>query len=92
MRELAHIYEDQQKNDEAIAIYNKLLDKDPYSHADWFDLARLLALRGKYDEAIEACDFALAIDEKQRRNDDFEKAVACMIKEIFRRRCTSSMR
>ena len=63
MRELAHIYEDQQKNDEAIAIYNKLLDKDPYSHADWFDLARLLALRGKYDEAIEACDFALAIDE-----------------------------
>ena len=63
MRELAHIYEDQQKNDEAISIYNQLLDRNPYSHADWFDLARLLALQGKYDEAIEACDFALAIDE-----------------------------
>ena len=63
MRELAHIYEDQQQNDKAIDIYNKLLDKDPYSHSDWFDLARLLALQGRYDEVIEACDFALAIDE-----------------------------
>jgi len=72
MRELAHIYEDQQKNDEAIAIYNKLLDKDPYSHADWFDLARLLALRGKYDEAIEA-----VIDTAQDKSRAHAMLAAC---------------
>lgn len=62
-RELARVYEEQQLIDKAIAIYNELLDSDPYSHADWFDMARLLATQGKYDEAIEACDFALAIDD-----------------------------
>ncbi|MCD7710292.1 MAG: tetratricopeptide repeat protein [Porphyromonadaceae bacterium] len=63
LRELARVYEDLQKNEEAIDIYNRLLDTNPYSYTDWCDLARLLDMQGRYAEAIEAYDFALAIDE-----------------------------
>ena len=63
LHELAHLYEERSLPEEAITTYNRLLDKCPYTLDYWIDLARLLEEQGKYDEAIEACDFALTIDE-----------------------------
>lgn len=63
LRELAMVYEDAQQYNLAIAIYNRLIDLDPYSAVDWFSLAKVYALLGRYDDAIEACDFALTARE-----------------------------
>lgn len=63
LREMAAICEERSEYDRAIVIYNKLIDKDPYSVTDWFSLAKVEALLKHYDKAIEACDFALAVKE-----------------------------
>ena len=65
LHELAFTYEDRMRFDDAIGIYNRLLDRNPYAADDWFAMARLLAERERYDEAIEACDFALAIEDNK---------------------------
>ncbi len=59
LRELALIYEDKQDLNKSIEIYNKLIDRNPYSTVDWFNLAKVYALQKKYEKAIDACDFAL---------------------------------
>ncbi len=63
LREMAAAYEEKGNHDLAVAIYNRLLDKDPYSCIDWFALAKVEAMARHYDRALEACDFALAIQE-----------------------------
>lgn len=63
LRELALIYEDRQEYDLALSIYDILLDRDPYSHVDWFNMAKVQALKKDYDKAIDACDFALTIKD-----------------------------
>lgn len=63
LREMAAICEERSEYEQAVTIYNKLIDKDPYSVADWFSLAKIEALLKHYDKAIEACDFALAVKE-----------------------------
>ncbi|MGN1375271.1 MAG: tetratricopeptide repeat protein [Prevotella sp.] len=44
------------------SIYNSLLDKDPYSVTLWNCLAVIQAEHRDYDEAVNSCNFALAID------------------------------
>lgn len=61
--ELATIYQDNNEEDKAIEIYNQLLDTDPYQNEVWLKLAKTYSLLKEYDKAIEACDFALAIEE-----------------------------
>lgn len=63
LRELALIYEDRQEYDAALDIYDILLDRAPYSYIDWFNIAKVRALKKDYDKAVDACDFALAIKE-----------------------------
>jgi tetratricopeptide (TPR) repeat protein len=47
-----------------IPLYNKLIDKDPYSAEYWSGLGESYFYLGQFDKAIEACDFALVIDDK----------------------------
>ncbi len=63
LREMAAAYEEKGNYDSAVQVYNRLLDKDPYSYIDWFALAKVEAMARHYDRALEACDFALAIQE-----------------------------
>lgn len=63
LRELASLYEEKEQFDLALDIYDQLLDKDPYSNSDWLNLAKIYAIKKDYEKSIEACDFALAIDE-----------------------------
>ena len=63
LRELALVHEDRLDYEAALAIYDRLIDKDPYSPADWFSMAKIYALQKEYDKSIEACDFALTTKE-----------------------------
>ncbi len=63
LRELALLYEEKEDEDKAIELYNKILDINSFSADDWFSLAKVYARRKEYDQAIDACDFALAINE-----------------------------
>ena len=63
LRELALMYEDKQDLTKAIEIYNRLIDRNPYSAVDWFNLAKVYALQKDYEKAIDACDFALTIKD-----------------------------
>ena len=64
LRELALIYEDRQEYDLALSVYDILLDRDPYSYVDWFNTAKIHALKKDYDKAVDACDFALTAKKK----------------------------
>lgn len=49
---------------EAIPMYNSLIDKNPYSAAYWFGLARCYFEDMHFDQAIDACDYALVSDDE----------------------------
>ena len=51
--------------DEAIAICNQLIDLEPYSFTYWYELAHLYTIQEHYDQAIEAYDFALTINDSE---------------------------
>ena len=50
--------------EKAIIQYNKLIDIDPYNISYWTGMAKCYFTIGNSEKAIEACDFALAIDEE----------------------------
>lgn len=60
----ADIYYAKDMPKEAAVLYNKLIDKEPYSPHFWFGLSRCYFKQEKYDKAIEACDFALISDDE----------------------------
>lgn len=47
---------------EAIPIYEQILDQDPYSYQAWFNLGQALASTGAYERALEAMEYAYIID------------------------------
>lgn len=49
---------------EAIPLFNKLIDNDPYSATYWYGLAKCHFEEGNFDQAIDACDYALIGDGK----------------------------
>ncbi|MCP9612074.1 tetratricopeptide repeat protein [Coprobacter tertius] len=63
LRELALMYEDRQELDKAEELYNLLIDRNPYSAVDWFNLAKINAINKEYEKAIDACDFALTVND-----------------------------
>lgn len=60
---LGDVYYGTKQYDKAIEIYNKLIDKNPYSAFYWFGLARCYFDQQMYNKAIEACDYATISDE-----------------------------
>lgn len=62
-RELALEYDDIEDYDKVVALYNKILDTNPFSADDWFSLAKVQIRNGNGNAAIEAVDFAIAIEE-----------------------------
>ncbi len=56
-----------QKNgctEKAVDCYNELIDRDPYFAPYWCGLANAYYKLSKYDEALEAADFALTSDSE----------------------------
>lgn len=52
-----------QQTDEAIEIYNKLLDHDPYSTFYWEQLGRIYYLIERYGKALECFEYELTIND-----------------------------
>ncbi|MEI6576638.1 MAG: tetratricopeptide repeat protein [Bacteroidota bacterium] len=61
--EISFCYEVVQKLDEGIQWFTDFLDKQPYSKVAWFCLGVLHSTSGEYENAINAYDFVIAIDE-----------------------------
>ncbi len=64
---------DLQRYDEAIELSNEILDKDPYHITTWLIQCEIYIAQKMYNEAAEAADYALAIDETNA-NAIFSKA------------------
>lgn len=64
MESAAYSYVQQERFDEAIALYNQLLDMDAYSTLYWEELGKIYFLREEYDKAIDAFEFAIAINSE----------------------------
>lgn len=61
---MADCYRSGERNTKAISFYNKLIDKNPYNPSYWTGLAKCHFSQQEFDKAVEACDFALAADDK----------------------------
>lgn len=61
--DLASAYEKIGELDVSEKYFRKYTDLRPYSESGWYGLAIVLSAAGRYDEAIDAYDFVLAIDE-----------------------------
>lgn len=48
--------------DKAVALLNMLIDTDPYNITLWTELAEGQFINHRYKEAIDSCDYALAIE------------------------------
>lgn len=53
---------DEIRMEEAVKVCNQLIDLEPYSFDYWDDLARLYTVLRRYEQAIDAFDFALTIN------------------------------
>lgn len=62
MESAAYSHAQQERFDEAVALYNRLLDIDPYSAFYWEELGKIYFRREEYDKAIEAFEFVIAIN------------------------------
>ena len=58
----AYSYTQQERLDEAIELYNQLLDIDPYSTFYWEELGKIYFRCEEYNKAIEAFEFVIAIN------------------------------
>lgn len=67
---LADCYYAQGLIEEAVPLYNQLIDTDPYSAPYWFGLGRCYFELLDFEKSIEACEYALISD------DDFAEAYA----------------
>ncbi|MFM9946664.1 MAG: tetratricopeptide repeat protein [Saprospiraceae bacterium] len=52
------------KYKESIPLYEEVLDHDPYAYMAWYNLGHAHAYFSNYEEAIEAYEFAIAINDK----------------------------
>lgn len=55
---------DNEQYDEAAIYYNKLIDLNPYCSGYWYSLGRVYVRQTKYDQAIDALDFALICNDE----------------------------
>ena len=62
--ELAFCQEQKSLLPEAIATYMRIIDLDSYISEAWFNLGQIHFILNEFEEAIEAYDYALVINEK----------------------------
>ena len=63
VEDLANHYFNRKAYKEAIEPYNTLLDIDPYNTEYWSNLAFCYYMTDDFEKALDACDYAITIDE-----------------------------
>ncbi len=53
-----------EKYQESIDFHTTIIDKDPYNHLAWFNLAHAYSGKGESEKAVEAFEFVIAIDDR----------------------------
>jgi len=61
--ELSFCFEISNNTKDSVAYFEKFLDRNPYSKSSWFNLGIAYNNNQLYEKAIEAYDYAIAIDE-----------------------------
>lgn len=69
---------------EAVDVYERLLDENPYADRVWFLLGEVHAYLGQEFEAMEAYEYAFLVDEKFE-DAYFEYADLCMANGLYER-------
>ena len=64
LESMADYYYSFKSVEQATVFYNKLLDANPYHISYWIDLTRCYLQMAEIGKALEAIEFALAIDDK----------------------------
>lgn len=82
--QLAICHEQLGDSNEAIRVYNLVLDIDPYSNDAWFNLGQIYFSQAKYDDALEAYDYA-AITGKDDYQAYLQKAHCYFQKECYQK-------
>jgi tetratricopeptide (TPR) repeat protein len=62
--ELAFCYEQNENFENAIAVNIRIIDIDPFANEAWFNLGQLYFATQDFSKALDAYEYALAIDEK----------------------------
>jgi len=62
--ELAFCYEQNENFENAIAVNVRIIDIDPFAGEAWFNLGQLYFATQDFTKALDAYEYALAIDEK----------------------------
>lgn len=81
--ELAFCLEQSEKDTDAIQLFERYIDENPYSHHAWFNLGNTHFKLGDHDAAIKAFDFAIVIRE-DFASAYFSKAMALMREERYK--------
>lgn len=64
---LQHDYESSQKIEEGVVFFQRLCEENPMGQVHWYIYANLLFTFGLHEKAMEAIEYALAIDPKYTR-------------------------
>jgi Tfp pilus assembly protein PilF len=59
---LADCYAQCNQAEKGVALFNQMIDKDPYSIMGWFELGRFYYSIEEFNKSLEAYEFALTID------------------------------
>lgn len=76
--ELSYIYEIKGDYEHAIKALNKVIDNNPHSSDNWYNMGRLHSIMNNHAEAIEAFEFSLACatNKELEHNDDLKAYLA----------------
>ncbi len=61
--ELAHCLDLLGQLESHLGFYNKLIDRDPYSHHAWYNLGIAYSKLERYEEAVQAYEYATLVKE-----------------------------
>lgn len=64
---MADAYFQLQDYDKSIEKANALIDLNPYNATSWAQLSDIQQKMGRYDECVQSCDYALAIDPQNTK-------------------------
>ncbi len=64
LNHMAYFVEANQKYSESIILHQQIIEQDPYAYLAWYNLGQAFMGLGLYQQAIEAYDFVMVIEDQ----------------------------